>query len=71
MNTLGSPTGIQVANTSGFAWNLGATSTDICAEISQILEQDPYYNTSSTQCVTGGTILGAYSQVANGQVYTS
>jgi len=70
-DTITHTTGIQTYNTTDFAWNFGATSTDICGFISGLLQQDPNYNVSSTQCLVEGKILNAYNQYTTGYFYAS
>jgi len=70
-NTESQSTGIQVYNTTDFAWNFGATSTGIVGFISGVHEQDANFNVSSTQCLVEGKIFGTYGQFVNGQLYNN
>lgn len=70
-NTLTQSVGIQIYNTSDFAWNFGSTGSDIVGYVSGLLEQDNYFNVSSTQCRVEAKILSTYSQWLTNVLYTS
>lgn len=65
------PVGIQTYQTTEFAANESATGSDIFAVISQVIETDPNYNVSSTECKVMIRILPAYQQYTTGIYYAA